>query len=114
MNDFQSLNLDPRLLQAVNDLGFTSATPIQMQAIPQAMQGHDLRASAQTGTGKTVSYLLPSLHRVVTEEHTKVIGPVVLVLVPTRELALQVAKEAEKLSKHIARVKTDCIYGSAP
>lgn len=113
--DFKSLNLDPRLLKAIEDAGFTVPSPIQLQAIPEAMKGHDLRASAQTGTGKTIAYLLPALHRVLSEPlPAKGTGPLILVLVPTRELAMQVAKEAEKLTKHCAKCKTVCIYGGSP
>lgn len=110
---FESLNLDPRLLKAIEEAGFVVPTRIQEEAIPLLMTGVDLRASAQTGTGKTAAFLFPALHRIVTTaKHGP--GPRVLILVPTRELAMQVAQEAEKYSKYLSKVKTVCIYGGAP
>lgn len=78
------------------------------------MKGSDLRASAQTGTGKTAAFILPSLNRLATPSTLPGKGPRILILVPTRELAMQVAVEAAKYSKHISRCKTVCIYGGAP
>lgn len=111
---FKNLNLDPRLLQAIEEAGFTAPTNIQVSAIPLIMSGVDLRASAQTGTGKTAAFLLPALQRIVSTPALKGTGPRVLILVPTRELAMQVAKEAERHSKYLPRVKTVCIYGGSP
>lgn len=111
---FQELNLHPKILKAIEDAGYTTPTPIQEKAIPKIMGGFDLRASAQTGTGKTAAFILPALNRLInpSEMHGK--GPRILILVPTRELAMQVATEATKYSKHMSRVKTVCIYGGAP
>ncbi|MBA3958396.1 MAG: DEAD/DEAH box helicase [Parachlamydiaceae bacterium] len=114
MTQFQDLNLDPKILQAIEEAGYTTPTPIQEQAIPQILAGFDLRASAQTGTGKTAAFILPALNRLMTPSPVNASGPRVLILVPTRELAMQVAAEAVKYSKHLTRVKTVCIYGGAP
>lgn len=111
---FEDLNLDPRIMQAIQEAGFSQPTPIQSMAIPEIMAGKDLRASAQTGTGKTAAFLLPALQRLATPCEKKGIGPRILVLVPTRELAMQVAKESEKHSKFFSRVKTVCLYGGVP
>lgn len=111
--NFKDLNLDPRILKAIEEAGYTTPTPVQEIAIPEIMKGGDLRASAQTGTGKTAAFLLPALHRVVTNPKEGM-GPRVLILVPTRELAMQVASEAERYSYYLPRVKTVCIYGGAP
>ena len=109
-------NLIPHLdiLSAIEELGYTSPTPIQSQAIPQVIAGLDIRASAQTGTGKTAAFLLPALLRLATPSEIPGTGPRILILVPTRELAMQVAAEAKKFSKNLAKTKTVCIYGGAP
>lgn len=111
---FQELELDPKILKAIEDAGYTTPTPIQSQAIPQVLAGKDLRASAQTGTGKTAAFILPSLHKLTKPSQVNCHGPRVLILVPTRELAMQVATEAAKYSKHLSRIKTVCIYGGTP
>jgi superfamily II DNA/RNA helicase len=112
---FQDQNLHPNILKAIEEAGYVTPTPIQLQAIPLVLAGKDLRASAQTGTGKTAAFMLPALHKLVTNTNaSNAIGPRILILVPTRELAMQVATEAEKYSKHLARTKTVCIYGGAP
>ena len=116
--DFKELISHPKILQSLIEQGLTIPTPIQAQAIPKILQGADIRASAQTGTGKTAAYLLPALSRLADADASgnknKLKGPKVLILVPTRELAMQVAKEAAKFSKHLNQVSTVCIYGGAP
>src|SRR3990167_6603935 len=112
---FQSLPLHPKILKAIEDLGHTQPTPIQSLAIPKVMEGVDLRASAQTGTGKTAAFLLPAINRLAeSNPSASKAGPRVLVLVPTRELAMQVATESAKYCKHLPHVRTVCIYGGAP
>jgi len=94
---FSSFELDPRLQQGVRSLGFDQPTPIQSATIPVALAGQDVLGSAETGTGKTAAYLLPLLHRLLSlkaRQHT----PRALILVPTRELAVQVAEQAHALS----------------
>lgn len=112
MTSFKELPLQENILKALEDAGYTVPTPIQAQAIPAVVGGRDLRASAQTGTGKTAAFLLPALCKLSKPAAGK--GPRILVLVPTRELAMQVATEATKYSKYLQGVKTVCIYGGAP
>ncbi len=104
--------LHEKIQKAIQDLGHTTPTPIQQEAIPKVLEGCDLQACAQTGTGKTAAFVLPSMHKLATPAHGK--GPRVLILVPTRELAMQVAAETAKYSKHLPNVKTVCIYGGMP
>ena len=63
---FENLNLHPHILKAIIHLGYTTPTPIQKKAIPELLAGHDIMASAQTGTGKTAAFMLPALHRLAT------------------------------------------------
>ncbi|MCL4470171.1 MAG: DEAD/DEAH box helicase [Sulfuricella sp.] len=110
---FEKLNLHPSILQAIAESGYTSPTPIQAEAIPEVLAGHDLMASAQTGTGKTAAFILPALQRLAEPSESKSRGPRVLVLTPTRELANQVNDAARKYSKFM-RVKTVSILGGMP
>lgn len=111
---FQDLNLHPGILKAIEEMGYTTPTPIQSEAIPKIQQGFDILASAQTGTGKTAAFILPALLRLLVPSTLRGNGPRVLILVPTRELAMQVANESMKYSKYLTRMKTVCIYGGAP
>ncbi|WP_430232571.1 DEAD/DEAH box helicase [Nitrosomonas communis] len=108
---FEDLNLHPSIIKAINELGYTSPTPIQQQAIPELIQGHDVMASAQTGTGKTAAFMLPALHRLATPTKVQGRGPRILVLTPTRELALQVSDAASKYGKYLSRIKVVSILG---
>lgn len=110
---FESLNLHPAILKAIADSGYTQPTPVQAQAIPEVMAGHDLMASAQTGTGKTAAFILPALNRLATPSQVRSKGPRVLVLTPTRELAQQVCDAASKYGKHM-HVKVISILGGMP
>lgn len=111
---FSDLDLHPAIMKTLNKEGFVIPTPIQLKAIPKIMAGHDLRASAETGTGKTAAFILPSLNRLTIPSKVPGKGPRILILVPTRELAMQVAEEANRFSESLSRVKTVCIYGGAP
>ncbi len=111
---FDELGLHPSLLSTIAAQGFTEATPIQEKAIPAILSGTDLRASAQTGTGKTAAFLLPCLQKLCSPSAKPGRGPRVLILTPTRELAMQVATESVKYGQGIPRCKTVCIYGGAP
>lgn len=111
---FQDLDLHPGILKAIEEVGYTIPTPIQAQAIPQVLAGCDMRASAQTGTGKTAAYILPAAQRMTVPSALPGRGPRILVLVPTRELAMQVAAEAVRYCKYLPRVKVVCIYGGVP
>ncbi|MFV9551255.1 DEAD/DEAH box helicase [Algibacter sp. PT7-4] len=95
---FKDLNLNTPLYNALDDLGFTTPTPIQEQAFNIVASGKDVVGIAQTGTGKTYAYMLPILKNL---KFSKQVNPRVLVLVPTRELVVQVVDEIEKLSKYI-------------
>jgi len=112
--NFSDLNLHPQILKAIGELGYVTPTPIQQQAIPKVLEGCDLQASAQTGTGKTAAFILPALQLLLEPAKVKAHGPRILILVPTRELAMQVAAETIKYSKYLQRTKTVCIYGGAP
>jgi ATP-dependent RNA helicase RhlE len=94
---FTSFGLDARLQAGVQSLGFTQPTPVQAATIPAAMRGQDILGSAETGTGKTAAYLLPVLQRLLSGRRQPRAARA-LVVVPTRELALQVAEQAEQLS----------------
>jgi superfamily II DNA/RNA helicase len=111
---FSELGLDPLILKSVLDSGYENATPVQQQAIPAALTGRDLLVSSHTGSGKTAAFLLPSIQRLLAEPTVKSIGPRVLVLTPTRELALQVEKSAMKYGKELRRFRTACLVGGAP
>lgn len=104
---FEALNLSTPLLNALRDLGLTQPTPIQERAFSVIMSGRDVIGIAQTGTGKTYAYLLPILRRL---SFSKQKDPRVLILVPTRELAVQVAGEIEKLTAYMT-VRTLAVYG---
>ena len=104
---FNDLNLNKPLLKALADLEFEYPTPIQEKAFPKIMSGCDLVGIAQTGTGKTLAYLLPILRQMTWSEQR---DPRVLILVPTRELVLQVAGEISKLAAH-ASIRVGAVYG---
>ncbi|MDX1915141.1 MAG: DEAD/DEAH box helicase [Methylophilus sp.] len=110
---FESLNLDPTILRAVLEAGYDTPTAIQAQAIPPALEGRDIMASAQTGTGKTAAFTLPALNLLATPHPLKSRGPRILVLTPTRELAAQVNEAARKYGKYI-RARTVSIVGGMP
>jgi len=110
---FADLDLHPTLLKAVEASGYTEPTPIQAQAIPAALAGRDLIASANTGTGKTAAFVLPALQRLKEPRRSASIGPRVLVLSPTRELASQILEAVRRYSK-FDRVQTGVILGGMP
>ena len=108
---FSNLGLAAELLRAVEAQGYTVPTAIQQQAIPHVLAGRDLLASAQTGTGKTAAFMLPLLQRLGADPaFHKDRRPAVLVLVPTRELAAQVAESARDYGRHL-KVRTTTIFG---
>lgn len=106
--NFTDFEFDSRLLEGIDSLGFTIPTPIQEQAIPVISENRDLIGSAQTGTGKTAAFLLPITDRILKEDH----GPGIkaLVIVPTRELAVQIDQHMEGLS-YFTSVSSVAIYG---
>ena len=108
---FADLGLHPALLQALNDLGYEEPTPVQREAIPLLLEGHDLLGQAATGTGKTAAFALPLLQRLT--EGKRGDRPVALVLVPTRELCMQVSEALHRYGRgRDARVLP--IYGGQP
>ena len=112
--DFSEFQLDARLLRAIEESGYTTPTPIQAQAIPVVLTGQDVMGSAQTGTGKTASFVLPLLQKILPHASSSTSParhPVrALVLCPTRELAVQVAENAEKYAKHTP-IRTAVVFG---
>lgn len=116
MQCFSKFSLDERLLQALKKLKYQKPTPIQEQAIPAILDGKDITASASTGTGKTAAFLLPILQNLLSQgkEARKKNHPRALILSPTRELAMQIAKAAEDYSAFLPHCKTICLYGGVP
>nr|WP_101141361.1 DEAD/DEAH box helicase [Neisseria meningitidis] len=110
---FADLNLDKNILSAVSSEGYESPTPIQAQAIPFALEGRDIMASAQTGSGKTAAFLLPTLQKLTKRSEKPGKGPRALVLTPTRELAAQVEKNALAYAKNMRWFRTVSIVGGA-
>ncbi len=110
---FIELGLAPKLTKAVAERGYEHPTPIQKQTIPLALEGMDLLATAQTGTGKTAAFVLPSLQRLSSRSTMKGRGPRILVLTPTRELAKQVT-EAVRLYGRYLRIRCGAILGGMP
>lgn len=104
---FVDLGLPEAILQALNDLGFTKPSPIQAQCIPLLLQGEDVLGMAQTGSGKTAAFSLPFLSNI----DATLKAPQLLVLAPTRELAIQVAEACSEFTKYMKGVKVLALYG---
>ena len=104
---FEELKLDDRIIRAITEMGFEEASPIQAQAIPVVLEGRDMIGQAQTGTGKTAAFGLPLLQKV----DPKVKKLQAVVLLPTRELAIQVAEELRRFAKFMHGIKVLPIYG---
>ncbi len=119
---FESLGLPEPLLRAVADAGYDAPTTVQSAAIPPANEGSDLMVAAATGSGKTASFILPALQRIlaaradVTKKREKgaVYGPRILVLTPTRELAIQIAKAADVYGRHVPGLRVATVVGGVP
>ena len=108
---FSELNLSFELNRAIEELGYTEATPVQAQCIPPVLEGRDVIGQSQTGTGKTAAFGLPLLEKlVVLDKRT----PQILIMTPTRELALQVSQELRKFAKYKEGVKIVTVYGGDP
>ena len=133
--NFSDLGLNPAVLQALVDSGYTQPTPVQEQAIPAAIEGRDLLVSSQTGSGKTAAFMLPAIHRFAEDPRQPVktanqerqgarargerprfqpAQPRMLVLAPTRELAMQVTAATDKYGIHVRRLRTVSILGGMP
>ncbi len=133
---FEEIGLHPAVLKALADAGYTEPTPVQAQAVPAALEGRDLLVSSQTGSGKTAAFMLPAIHKFASEEASPAsktpnqerqaarargerprftaAQPKMLVLTPTRELALQVTTATEKYGVHLRRLKAVSILGGMP
>lgn len=107
---FADLGLHPSILAAITAVGYEEPSPIQAQAIPMILGGHDMIGQAQTGTGKTAAFALPILSKIDPAKRE----PQALILAPTRELALQVATAFETYSKQMPGVNVVAVYGGAP
>ena len=101
--------LDARILRAIREMGFTKLSPIQEQAIPYLLEGKDIIGQAQTGTGKTAAFGIPTI-QMIDPDVRKLQA---LILCPTRELAIQAAEELRKLAKYMHGIKVLPIYGGA-
>lgn len=104
---FASLGLAPQLLAALQDKGFVEPTPVQAESLPLMLEGRDIIAQAQTGTGKTAAFALPILQRIDLKAH----APQALILAPTRELAIQIAEQFAMLSTHLRGLKVAVLCG---
>ncbi len=119
---FESLGLPEPVTRALADAGYDAPTTVQSAAIPPAIAGADLMVAAATGSGKTASFMLPALHRILAargdatkrREKGTVYGPRVLVLTPTRELAIQIAKAAETYGRHVPGLRVATVVGGVP
>ena len=107
MSTFEQFNLPKSLQKAIDELGLTTPTPIQEKSFSVIMSGRDVMGIAQTGTGKTFAYLLPSLRQY---QFSKDKTPQILIIVPTRELVVQVVEAVEKLTTYM-NVVTVGVYG---
>jgi superfamily II DNA/RNA helicase len=119
---FDTIGLNASLTRALTDSGYTEPTEVQLQAIPPALAGRDLMVASNTGSGKTASFILPALERILAArgDNTKrrekgvVYGPRILVLTPTRELAMQVDKAAMTYGRHVQGLRVTTVVGGVP
>ena len=109
---FSSLNIDPLIIKGINDLNFRFCTPIQSESLPIALQGKDVAGQAQTGTGKTAAFLISAIQRIIKNDSSvkEKKQPRIFVLAPTRELAVQIAKDAVAIGRH-TNLKIGLAYG---
>lgn len=107
--NFTEFGFDERLLEGIDAMGYETATPVQEQVIIPILQGKDIIASAQTGTGKTAAFLLPVMNKIITEPHDEHLINA-LIIVPTRELAVQIAQAMEGLS-YFTSISSIAVYG---
>ncbi len=110
LKNFETLGLNKQILGAIESLGYKEPTTVQSQAIPLILEKSDIIASSETGSGKTAAFLLPTLQHLVNSEK-KSRNPKALILVPTRELGIQISNEAKKFCKNLPQIRTACIYG---
>ena len=108
--NFNDLNISQDIKNAIDEIGFTKLTPIQKQAIPEALKGKDIIGQAQTGSGKTIAFSIPILEKIFIPDRS----PQAIILCPTRELCMQVASEIEKIGSQIKKFKVLAVYGGQP
>lgn len=115
MPDFKSLNLAAPISSAIEELGYSTPTPIQAKAIPDVLKGRDLMGIAQTGTGKTAAFSLPMLNHIcVNDQEPPKKGARALILAPTRELASQIAESIREYGKNMEFLSVSVIFGGVP
>lgn len=107
---FSDLNIHPKILEALREASFEHCTPIQALALPQSLNGQDVAGQAQTGTGKTIAFLVATFHYLLTHDKDKTGQPRAIIMAPTRELAVQIHKDAEIIAKH-TDISLGLIYG---
>ena len=108
---FSNFGLEAEILRAIHHAGYLRPTPVQAAAMPKVMQGHDLIAIAQTGTGKTAAFVLPMLHRLcLSQRQGQLRGIKALILAPTRELAVQIVDNIRSYGKHLP-IRVAAIHG---
>ena len=110
MMKFSDFDISSDILKAIDGMGFERTTPIQKIAIPLELEGRDITAQAQTGSGKTVAFVIPILEKVFIEDKS----PQAIILCPTRELCIQVAGVIDDVGKHIKKLKCLAVYGGQP
>ena len=109
-DNFNDLKISNDVRKAIKEMGFEKTTPIQKMAIPEALNGVDITAQAQTGTGKTVAFTVPILEKIFIPDNS----PQAIILCPTRELCIQVSREIEKMGSNIKKLKVLAVYGGEP
>ena len=109
-NGFRAFDLDPEVIRALDEIGYENPTEIQAQVIPLVLRGHDVIGQAQTGTGKTAAFGIPIAERI----NPLARLPQVLILAPTRELALQISEELSRLIRYQPDARLVTLYGGAP
>ena len=107
---FQQFELDSRLFHILDEIGFEYCTPVQAECLPLILEGHDIAGQAQTGTGKTAAFLLSTFHFLLTRRHENYKNLRAIVIAPTRELAIQIHKDAEVFNRYCG-LKLGLVYG---
>ncbi|XP_059292045.1 ATP-dependent RNA helicase-like protein DB10 isoform X1 [Lycium ferocissimum] len=113
LTSFEATGFPSEIVREMHQAGFSAPTPIQAQSWPIALQGRDIVAIAKTGSGKTLGYLIPGFIHLQNRRSNPQLGPTILILSPTRELATQIQAEAVKFGKS-SRISCTCLYGGAP
>ena len=107
---FREFKLDNRLLRILDEIGFRECTPVQAECLPLILEGHDIAGQAQTGTGKTAAFLLSTIHFLITKKTANSRNLRAVIIAPTRELAIQIHKDAEILNRYCG-LKIGLVYG---